>query len=410
MRRSAPLLLTLLAACVSVEEAECAADADCVGGGRCVDARCEAPACEPDPSACPETSCAIVESACGPVSCAEACLSRGASCAGELCCEPACQAALCGARSCGQDCTESCSWWELVRPGEVAPSPRAFASLAWDGARLVLFGGSEGDGSGVGSVADTWAFDPAAERWELLDAGAGPPPRAAGSLLRIPGTSALVLYAGIADWQPLGDLWLFDGGTWRQLSPEGTAPAARFGAAVAFDGTGRMIVHGGGNDPGVFDDTWAWDPGVGADGAWVQLGTGPRLRWAGFAAVGSRLVLHGGESDIDVYAGETWSWDGGTWRSLGPGAPDTRFQHAVAPLPGDRGFLLFGGDDEGSGNFGDTWLFLGDDDRWVRLEGDGGPSGRDGATAAFADGHGVFLFGGEPFEVSNDLYRLAIVE
>ena len=126
---------------------------------------------------------------------------------------------------------------------------------------------------------------------------------------------------------------------------------------------------------------------------------------------GERLVLHGGDSSPHHLQAGTFAWTGDGWTELRVDGPTARIQHGAATLPGGRGFVLFGGDDGTSSNSEDTWLFLRDGDRFVRLEGESGPSSRDGAALASAEGHGVFLFGGEPSQqLSDALFRLAILE
>ena len=101
---------------------------------------------------------------------------------------------------------------------------------------------------------------------------------------------------------------------------------------------------------------------------------GPGGRSGAAAAVtGSTMVLFGGTAG-GTALGDTWTFDGGTWTQVAgssgsgaPAAPSARFHAAAAgitdPSTGNSEVLLFGGDD-GTKKLGDTWLW--DGTSWKR--------------------------------------------
>jgi hypothetical protein len=78
-------------------------------------------------------------------------------------------------------------------------------------------------------------------------------------------------------------------------------------------------------------------------------------------------VLFGGIDPDDNPLGDTWLFDGSSWREVRGMAPPARRYAALAYDPDLKGCLLHGGseDDHGQRTFGDAWLFQEND--WKRL-------------------------------------------
>jgi hypothetical protein len=78
------------------------------------------------------------------------------------------------------------------------------------------------------------------------------------------------------------------------------------------------------------------------------------------------VVLFGGSARIDQSLGDTWIFNGTSWKEVfGPGPPARRYA-AFAFDPDLKGCVLHGGseDDFGKRGFADTWLFR--DLKWTR--------------------------------------------
>ncbi len=211
---------------------------------------------------------------------------------------------------------EDGGWRSLER---LADMPAAEAGFVHDSGRdrLVVFGGSAGGGVAHG---DTWEHD--GTRWTRLSA-AGPPARS-GHVMAYDGKRArTVLFGGRfaapgGKPMPQSDTWEFDGRAWTRVDVRG--PPARMSAGAAFDsGRGRVVVFGGLADGGFLGDTWSWD---GAE--WTLLAeSGPEPRaMAALAYDGhrDRVVLFGGRKQgyPDGDLGDTWEWDGSSWRRILP--------------------------------------------------------------------------------------------
>ena len=105
------------------------------------------------------------------------------------------------------------TWTELALDGE-APPPRSTQGAAWDadGGRLLIMGGFAG---GIEYLGDLWSYDAATDNWShLTSEGPGPTPRASTSAAW---DGARLLVFGGNGGSLLGELWSF-------RPPEDTAP------------------------------------------------------------------------------------------------------------------------------------------------------------------------------------------
>ncbi len=207
-----------------------------------------------------------------------------------------------------------------------APSPRADAAIAYDGAThsTVLFGGING-GSAYG---DTWIWNGV---WRPALPDTSPSPRqgpamaydrAAGNMVLF-GGSAFPFTAGTA----FGDTWIWDGAAWTQLFPP-VSPSPRLWSTMVYDpAIKRVLLFGGSNTPGgddAFSDTWAWD---GLTKTWSELH--PRSHPSGRAA--NQLVYDRATSTVVLFGGVTTNLIHST--ILGPGTDMTGRNTFPRPLP-----------------------------------------------------------------------------
>ncbi len=242
--------------------------------------------------------------------------------------------------------------WELA--AESGPSARDRAVLASDTlrSRLVLFGGSGGEGV----LGDTWVWSGSA--WSEI-AGTGPAARTGSVGAYDPVRDRLVIFGGRdADFAHLADTWVFDGATWSQVAaPAG--PVARDRAAMTFDTSRGRIVLFGGRDENFeqLNDFWEFD-----GSAWTRITTpeGPGGRSAAtlsFDGAAGRLVLVGGQDADFNTINETWIYSTATgWFIAGGAELGPRSDHATAYDPVQGRLVVFGGFN-GLDTVGDTWAF-----------------------------------------------------
>src|SRR5438105_9003717 len=94
-------------------------------------------------------------------------------------------------------------------------------------------------------------------------------------------------------------------------------------------------------------DTWTWDGAT-----WTRqqpAASPPRMASASLAfdPATRQLVLFGGARSSGAttrFFGQTWTWDGTTWKELPPaGSPPPREEAGLAFDPVTRGLILLGG-------------------------------------------------------------------
>ncbi len=279
------------------------------------------------------------------------------------------------------------------------PTPREGMATGVDPAHSTMyaFGGYDGRWT----TNDLYAYDFASRRWSRVPpATAAVPPARWGA----PGAfdterGRLLIATGFAgDTNPAGfgryynDVWAFDVATrvWSQVTPSGTAPAARRGATLIYDPIAdRVVLFGGFDLHGAFaNDVWSLN--LSGSPAWTQLtpaGAAPLPRNAAAAiydAAGQRMVVFGG-SDCCINYGDTWALTlqgDPAWSLLSSGGgPNGRTLAGAAFDPASQSLLVFGGGALPTA-FNDTWeLSLVGAPTWHQVSTAGTPPAGRGAMA-----------------------------
>jgi hypothetical protein len=257
----------------------------------------------------------------------------------------------------------------------------------------VLFGGWPQRGVPLG---ETWLLKDGC--WRKLDIS-GPPARGGHAAAYDSRRRRMVLFGGEGvDGKPLADTWEFDGEKWEQKLVPG--PAARVLLRMVFDPKrGRVILFGGSQGApttGHFGDTWAWN-----GSAWRKLSdSGPGARFEHgmvFDARQNTLVIFGGNrGGPDWAAGslrDSWLYSAGKWTQAFGVDPPKRDHHAMAYHAARSVVLLFGGNSD-QGWLGDTWVW--DGKTWRELAPRVTPSARGGVPAMTYDSHRkkIVMYGG----------------
>jgi hypothetical protein len=139
---------------------------------------------------------------------------------------------------------------------------------------------------------------------------------------------------------------------WRGVLPAASKPGFRTNHAVAWDATRhRLVVFGGRQANKMLGDTWEWDPKqgwglvAGEDPGNSEIPLPRENAVMAFDRARSRIVLFGGRNIAGVLPGDTFEWDGSSWKRFPTGAPPMpmsgRTLHALAD--GNGKVVLFGG-------------------------------------------------------------------
>jgi len=226
-------------------------------------------------------------------------------------------------------CSTSATWefdginWTQFDATKTAPPGHRFSSMVYDQTlkKTVFFGGYDGT-----YLDQTWTFDGTA--WTQVKKNPAPS-RTHTAMWYDPILKKTVIYGGLGRLDPNGkllrfdDMWSFDGTGWTQITPAST-PGMRYGAQVAVNpNTNHVLLFGGirvdvdanNNQVQVYaNDTWDWD-----GTAWTKINTAvvPPARENGGMAwdpIRNELVMFGGYSGF--YLSDLWSFSNGQWKQV----------------------------------------------------------------------------------------------
>jgi hypothetical protein len=250
------------------------------------------------------------------------------------------------------------SGWTARLPG---PPARGSHAMAHDTGRAttVLFGGEDL----AGDLADTWLY--ARQQWRA-HAGDGPPARNSHHMAYDSRRALVVLFGGVTGkGQPFGDTWEWDGAAWKRRAVAG--PPARFHHGMTYDAVQRRtVVFGGkaafGRDAASLGDMWTWD-GVTwrqAEGAMPTPRVHPAMA---YDAQRAQVVLFGGWDRRHL--GDTWLWNGSVWQRMAVPGPSPRAAAALVYDDARHAVVLYGGTGP-DGDLADLWIW--DGARWTAVE------------------------------------------
>ncbi|MDQ6947612.1 MAG: IPT/TIG domain-containing protein, partial [Actinomycetota bacterium] len=196
-------------------------------------------------------------------------------------------------------------------------------------------------------------------------------------------------------WEELVHAPQLVNGRCQPTNPPG--PPCRSHAAMAYDPIHRYVVLFGGDSYGsALGDTWIWD-----GKSWRpprSQAPPPPLTGSAMAFDGRRIVRFGGRNGGQVN-NFTWIWDGTseTWTKLSPPlAPPARTSTSMAE-DGSGVVVLFGGVDNAT-ELNDTWIWDGQTETWSPDLRPTTLGPRDSAAMAYDPAHRyVLLYGGSNF-------------
>lgn len=284
--------------------------------------------------------------------------------------------------------------WQSVPQGNVVPSDRMSAALAYDSnrQRTVLFGGA--DVNSIPRTDTTWEWN--GSLWLQRFPANNPPARYAHAMVYDSARQRIVMFGGRDTSQTeLNDTWEWDGTNWLQATTT-MAPSARIHFGMAFDSARQRTVLFGGWSPSTpFGDTWEWD-----GSSWTQVATtvpGPAARHAHamvYDQHAQHTLLFGGSNPPQSQRNDLWSWDGVAWRQiLTAVSPGARHHHALAYDPVHRMTVLQGGAHIRGALRDDSWAWNGA--AWIELSGPQVTPARAFASTTYDESRGrVCLFGG----------------
>ena len=292
------------------------------------------------------------------------------------------------------------SAWTQMSPA-TAPSGRAGHAMAYHSGsdRVILFGGETAPGSNVLND-ETWAYDLNANTWENRNPSPRPSARFAHAMAYDADSERAILFGGWTGTGQSKETWAYDynANTWTNKAPT-TSPSVGVFVNMAYDASAdRIVLFGGGTDrflAGAPDETWAYDFD---SNTWTRRNPSESPLPRGghvmaYDAPSDRIVVFGGRDGTTDF-GDTWAYDydGDRWIRMDPEtSPSPRHGAAMAyDADADRAVCM-GGTDGGD----ETWIYDVDGDVWTLVDKGSGPSSRFGARVAYDTESGlILLFGG----------------
>lgn len=279
------------------------------------------------------------------------------------------------------------TWKQFAATGTLPPVREGHTAVYDQAAnKMIIFGGTDCNGN---YYNDLWILNNAdgstvTPSWtQVTPIGTGPSARTQATAIYDSVNSVMTVFAGGNTGTTVyNDVWTLTnanglGGTptWTQLTPKGTAPAARVGHGAIYDSTNnRMTIFGGGNVKGkVVDDGWVltYPNNIGGTPAWTQLKfTDAAPYRKSFASmydpVSDTMVIFGGDSQI----AQTFTDDhvltlseanglgsaGLTWTQDGP--PARYYTSDVYDVARDQ-MIVFGGLQTTGVPLNDVWSVTG---------------------------------------------------
>lgn len=304
--------------------------------------------------------------------------------------------------------------WQYVpsgeRPGVDVPAAGEDARMAYDakGKRFVFYGGKNDADS---TLAETWFYYPAENRWEQLTASRlTPPPREDHVLVYDPLRHKAILHGG-EDGDTSNELWELDLATsqWEDRTDD-QVPFLEDHSAVYAGAHKGIFVFGGQNENNpILSDIWFLDldPQSAEFYRWHKVLPEDDKAPSGrvdqammYDPKEDRLLIYGGwDKGEDEFTNETWEFrlDEKSWKRLMPRKkrpfPSARRHLGAAFDQKNRRWVIFGGMGEGA-TLNDIWAFDLDEDTWQNLS--PGPAPRlDHVCFYDPESGAVYLYGGD---------------
>lgn len=198
---------------------------------------------------------------------------------------------------------------------------------------------------------------------------------------------------------------------WKKLSPT-ASPSKRANHHVAADLVSTYTFGGNLNATTFYNDLWRFNgvnwSNVSKNGT---AGNPPARRWGSmtFDHARGQVLVFGGQDIGKKQIGDTWTWNGTAWKKHTPAvAPSARRWATMAYDWKNNRVILFGGFD-GTNTLADTWAW--DGSKWTKLAPTKSPTKR--ARHAMADkmaAKEIILYGGAslgagPWGVRKDMWK-----
>ncbi len=286
--------------------------------------------------------------------------------------------------------TEGTSWcdpddtWDNGTLDDL-PEPRVWHSAVWTGSLMIIWGGSDADGSDYSRVNSGGRYDPATDSWTPTSTVGAPSPRYGHTAVWT--GSQMIVWGGYGlatggRYDPTTD-------SWAPTSSVG-APSPRSGHTAVWTGSLMVIWGGSGSGSYVLNTGGRYDPTT--DAWWSTSTAGAPSPRYGHTAVwtGNLMIVWGGYDYTGAVSGARYDPVTNSWTpTSNVGAPTIRREH-TAVWTGNL-MIVWGGVGPRAENTGGRYDPM--SDSWTSTAADGAPFGRHRHTAVWT-GSLMIVWGG----------------
>ena len=239
---------------------------------------------------------------------------------------------------------------------------------------------------------------PTAPGTDVTPEAEGPPDRIFSRLVYDPVREVSLLIAGERANNFFGDVWAWDGQGWTELPNAELVP--RYGHVAAWDsGAEQILLFGGAGPEGDgLNFRFTKTLSLAADGPWEDVSPNTASPELGSTAsawdpVREEVVVFGGLGEFGDRSGDTWIWDGSSWRNATPETSPRGRTHPRMVADEARGNIVLFGGNRSTNYLGDTWIW--DGASWVEVTPANSPAGRTRHAMGYdAERETVIMFGG----------------
>ncbi len=242
--------------------------------------------------------------------------------------------------------------------GKDIPEPRWAHHMVFDeeNKQVLMFGGAHQQKL----LGDLWSWN--GSSWKLL-ANSGPAPMCKGVFVYDSHRKAAVLFGCVnAKDERITDTWIWKNKSWEKAN--GVGPPSRVHALGTFDrNTNLVLMFGGFGDGGPLSDTWAFD-----GDHWKLLDNqGPKDRiphgmyWDGKRKSVMMITVELNKTPGNISSkNEWWQWSGSGWKLLPDAVPSIQALQAFSVF-GENKLVVYDGTDL-SNTSGVLWQHM--DGKW----------------------------------------------
>ncbi len=196
---------------------------------------------------------------------------------------------------------EALNPWRKITTIGNRPKARSFSSsVIYNGDKMIIFGGKEGDVNGKQVVLnDVWELDLRNYEWNVIETSGTKPSKRHGGTAILYNEKQMFIFGGSTEsYGKLNDVWMLNltANEWSNIVCTGSVPPTlEFSSSVEYEG--QMVIFGGDTGSKRENRVWALDL---SNKEWTEISTSgnkpPGRAFHGLVLSKNKMVVFGGHS------------------------------------------------------------------------------------------------------------------